>query len=82
MTDAVQDYLCAMDVFVLSSLHEGLPVVGVEAQTNGLPCFFSSEITTEINISETGQFLFLQCPPENWADVEKKGDPVKSHISI
>lgn len=38
----------AMDVFVLPSLYEGLPVVGVEASVNGLPCILSSTITDEL----------------------------------
>ena len=33
----------AMDVFVMPSLFEGLPVVGMEAQASGLPCVFSTE---------------------------------------
>lgn len=33
-----EDYLQAMDVFVMTSLFEGLPIVGVEAQASGLPC--------------------------------------------
>lgn len=35
------------DVFCLPSLYEGLPVVGVEAQANGVPCAFSNAITKE-----------------------------------
>ena len=35
------------DVFCLPSLYEGLPVVGVEAQANGVPCIFSKNITKE-----------------------------------
>lgn len=35
------------DIFCLPSLYEGLPVVGVEAQTNGVPCIFSDNITKE-----------------------------------
>lgn len=36
----VNELFQAMDVFCLPSLYEGLPVVGVEAQASGLPCFF------------------------------------------
>lgn len=40
----------AFDVFLLPSLYEGLPGVGVEAQAAGLQCFFSDAITEEIKI--------------------------------
>ena len=52
-----QDYLSAMDVFVLPSLFEGLPVTGVEAQINGLPCIFSDEVTNETKISDSVSFI-------------------------
>lgn len=47
----------AMDLFVLPSLYEGLPVVGIEAQVNGLRCLFSNTITTEVDISNNCKFI-------------------------
>ena len=45
------------DVFCLPSLYEGLPVVGVEAQANGVPCVFSDRITKEILASSRVRML-------------------------
>ena len=35
----------AMDVFILPSLFEGLPVTGIEAQYEGLPCLFADTLS-------------------------------------
>lgn len=50
VTDTVERLYQAFDVFVLPSLFEGLPGVGVEAQAAGLPCVFSDNITDEVEI--------------------------------
>lgn len=55
--DNVNELMQAMDVFVLPSHLEGLPIVGVEAQTAGLPCIFSDRITREVNLTGNAQFL-------------------------
>lgn len=47
----------AMDAFILPSLFEGLPVVGVEAQCSGLPCIFSDTITPEVKLLESTVYL-------------------------
>lgn len=57
----------AMDVFLMPSLFEGLPVVGIEAQASGLPCVFSDMITDEIILSDRAVRLSLEQPDEVWA---------------
>lgn len=59
----------AMDVFVMPSLHEGLPVTGVEAQASGLPCVFADTITKEISLTENCKFLSLDDSLEKWAEI-------------
>ena len=57
----------AMDCFVLPSRFEGLPLVGVEAQSIGLPCFFADIITKELKITDLANFISLNSSPKYWA---------------
>lgn len=65
----VADLYNAMDVFVLPSFYEGLPVVGVEVQTNGLPFICSSNVTKEILITNRVKLMDLSSGVDAWKDV-------------
>ena len=57
----------AFDVFLLPSLYEGLPVVGVEAQAAGLLSYLSDDMTKETKVLDITKFMSLNNPPEEWA---------------
>ena len=65
----IAQFYDAMDVFLLPSLYEGLPVVGIEAQAYGLPIVFSTEIPRESSVcDDIGYFFNLDMPIDAWAD--------------
>lgn len=57
----------AMDVFVMPSVHEGLPLVLLEAQAAGLPCLVSDSVSREASVVDGAiDFLPLASGPEAW----------------
>lgn len=70
----ISKYYQAMDFFLLPSLFEGFPLVGIEAQVSGLHCLFSDKITREVQITEECDFLSI----ENGASVWSKN--IKQHL--
>lgn len=67
--DDVPDLLNAMDVFVLPSRYEGLGIVYIEAQANGLCCFGTDEgVPHEAALTDTMTFLSEKLSPEIWAE--------------
>ena len=53
----IEVYYKLMDIFILPSRFEGLPIVGIEAQMSSLKCVFSDKITEETAISNACFFL-------------------------
>lgn len=63
----VVDYLSAMDMIIMPSLYEGLPVALIEEQANGLQCFISDTITQEVDKTGNINFIPLEIPAKRWA---------------
>lgn len=66
--DDVPELLNAFDAFVLPSLYEGLPFVGIEAQANGLPTFISENVSKQIILTDKVFLLSLDEKPKYWAN--------------
>ena len=62
-------FLSAIDVFILPSLYEGLPIAAVEAQTSGAKVLLSNTITKETNIG--GNAIFLPIIGEDASSIWK-----------
>lgn len=71
----VSELVQAMDVFVLPSRFEGLPIVAIEAQVAGLKTFLSDTISRESALSDRCSFLPIDGSAEKWADVIVKALP-------
>ena len=67
----VSQLLNACDCFLLPSLFEGLPVVAIESQANGLPIIMADTITKECKISNIATYLPLS-PVGDWIEAIHK----------
>lgn len=60
------DLYSAMDMFILPSKFEGLPISVIEAQTSGLPVIVSDKITKEVDVTNSVKFLSIEEGVEQW----------------
>lgn len=63
----VADWYQLMDLFVMPSRFEGLPVVGIEAQAAGLRCVFSDAVPEEVLLSDHAIQIPLSASNADWA---------------
>lgn len=77
----INQFYNAFDAFLLPSLYEGLPVVGLESQSCGLPIFFSTEITSEAKVCDLAHYMSLKEPVSKWAEtiisIVEKNIPIR-----
>ena len=64
----VHEWLSAMDVFIMPSLYEGLPVSLIEVQANGLPAIVSDTITDSVKLQNNRFYKSLSDGPIEWAE--------------
>ena len=65
----VNELYQVMDCFVMPSLFEGVPLVAIEAQTNGLACILSDNISSETLVSDNVYFLNNNLGAIKWANI-------------
>ncbi len=63
----VHEYYNVMDLFLFPSLYEGLGMVMIEAQANGLTCIASTEVPLAASIMQNTYFFSLDDTSLNWA---------------
>lgn len=63
-----------MDVFVFPSFYEGLGIVLIEAQANGLKCIVSDTIPREVKMLDNIEFVDLSQGEKKWANIIEKSN--------
>lgn len=68
MRSDIPNVMQAMDVMVMPSLFEGLPVTGIEAQASGLRIVASTGVTEEMDAIGMVTYLSLEDSIKAWSD--------------
>lgn len=77
----------AIDLFIMPSLYEGLPVSAVEAQASGCVCLFSDQVSREAKLIDSTTFLSLDVSSKMWAKkiielANQKIDRLEAHVAL
>ena len=63
----IPDILQGMDLFLMPSLYEGLPIAAIEAQSTSLPLLIADTVDSDVKILDSTEFESLDSSPEIWA---------------
>lgn len=72
MRSDINKIVQAIDVFVFPSIYEGLPLSVLEAQSSGLPCLISSNVSSTVKIGLDVIMKDLKDGSESWAKAIEK----------
>lgn len=64
----IPEILQTIDVFCMTSLYEGLPMVGLEAQASQKKLVLSDTISSNTKLTPNVVFVGLDAPKSNWID--------------
>jgi len=65
----VHEYYQALDVVIMPSLHEGFPMIAVEAQAAGLPLILSDTLAHDIAVTPLVRYIGIgEAGVDAWAD--------------
>lgn len=73
----VNELLNAVDIIMMPSLYEGLPLTLIEQQANGLQCIVADTITREVDKTGNVKFLSLNESNNAWAKKIVESDCMK-----
>ncbi|MCQ5253498.1 glycosyltransferase [Bariatricus massiliensis] len=76
-TNEVSNYMKAMDVFLLPSRFEGLPLVAVEAQASGAQCVLSDKISAQAKLTDLVQYCPIDKGVEPWVEAIEHVDKIE-----
>lgn len=68
-TFEVHKLVQAMDMIIMPSRFEGLPLTLIEAQSACLPCYVSDVISEDVAITDLVKFISLKKSPKEWAEL-------------
>lgn len=68
----IEKWYSAMDLFLLPSKFEGMGIVFLEAQCTGLPCFGSTNVPIETEVTELMHRISLKQETNYWATAMKR----------
>lgn len=78
----IPELMMAMDVFVMPSLYEGLPIVGIEAQASGLPILLADTISEDTEITDGVTWFSLNDEVEHIAELILKNQFCSKDIRL